>query len=160
FNTSNPANFTLGNRFDAVGSTAVTALYREGAGFAPLIPFSVDYSFARRMPTLGGNAGLPEDNDNNNTDFIFVDTNGTDAGGGQRLGAPGPENLSSVRDAGSNITQSLVDPAQADNASPNVDRDNVSDPPNNATFGKLFVRRKFTNNTGSPLTKLRFRIIE
>ncbi|HEX7296952.1 MAG TPA: lamin tail domain-containing protein, partial [Pyrinomonadaceae bacterium] len=38
FNTSNSANFTVGNRFDAVGSTAVDVLYREGAGFAPLIP--------------------------------------------------------------------------------------------------------------------------
>lgn len=160
FNTSNAANFTLGNRFDAVGSTSVDALYREGAGFAPLIPFSVDYSFVRRVPAVGGNAGLPEDNDNNGADFIFVDTNGTSAGAGQRLGAPGPENLSSARDAGSNITQSLIDPAQADNASPNVARDNLSDPPNNATFGKLFVRRKFTNNTGSALTNLRFRIID
>ena len=59
FNTSNPANFTLGNRFDAVGSSSVSdTLYREGAGFAPLVPFSVDY---------------------NNADFIFVDTNGTSA---------------------------------------------------------------------------------
>jgi hypothetical protein len=160
FNTSNPANLTLGNRFDAAGFSGADSLYREGAGLPPLIPFSIDHSFARRVPTLGGNAGLPEDTDINVSDFIFVDTNGTSAGAGQRLGAPGPENLSSVRDAGSNITQSLVDPAQADNASPNVDRNNVSDPPNNATFGKLFVRRKFTNNTGVPLTNLRFRVIE
>src|SRR5262245_26748178 len=45
FNTSNPANFTLGNRFDATGSSAVgNTLYREGSGFAPLTPFSVDFS--------------------------------------------------------------------------------------------------------------------
>src|SRR5215217_6862276 len=138
FSTSNAANFTLGNRFDAVGSSNVgDALYKEGSGFAPLIPFSVDFSFVRRVPAVGGNAGLPEDTDNNNADFIFVDTNGTSAGAGQRLGAPGPENLSSMRDAGSNITQSLIDPAQADNASPNVGRDNVSDPANNSTFGTL-----------------------
>ena len=35
------------------------------------------------------------DTNNNATDFYFVDTNGTSAGAGQRLGAPGPENLAS-----------------------------------------------------------------
>ena len=34
FNTSNPANFTLANRFDAVGaSSEPNTLYREGTGF-------------------------------------------------------------------------------------------------------------------------------
>ena len=33
-----------------------------------------------------GNAGVPEDTDNNAVDFIFVDVNGTSAGTGQRLG--------------------------------------------------------------------------
>jgi hypothetical protein len=150
----------LGNRLDAVGSTNVAnTLYREGVGFPALVPFSIDASFTRRVPHLGGNAGIPEDNDNNASDFIFVDTNGTNAGGGQNLGAPGPENLVSARDAGNNINQSAVDPAQADNASPNVGRDFTSDPPNNATFGKLSIRRKFTNNAGVALTALRFRII-
>ena len=150
----------LGNRLDAVGATTVVnMLFREGAGLPPLTPFSIDYSFVRRMPILGGNAGRPEDTDNNSADFIFVDTNGTAAGAGQRLGAPGPENLAGARDAGNNINHSKVDPAQADNASPNVARDFVSDPSNNATFGKLSIRRKFTNNTGVPLTALRFRVI-
>lgn len=158
FTTTNSPSF--GNRLDAVGATTVVnTLYREGAGHPPLVAFSIDYSFVRRMPILGGNAGLPEDTDNNANDFIFVDTNGTSAGAGQRLGAPGPENLGGARDAGNNIAHARVDPAQADNASPNVGRDFVSDPANNATFGKLSIRRKFTNNTGVPLTALSFRII-
>ena len=151
---------TLVNRLDAAGSTTVAnTLYREGAGVPVLIAFSIDHSFARRVPILGGNAGLPEDTDNNSADFIFVDTNGTSAGAGQRLGAPGPENLGGARDAGNNISHSRIDPAQADNASPNVVRDFVSDPANNSTFGKLSIRRTYTNNTGTPLTALRFRII-
>ena len=127
--------------------------------FPRSLPFSIDCSFVRRVPILGGNAGLPEDTNNNSADFIFVDTNGTSAGAGQRLGAPGPENLGGARDAGNNISHSKVDPAQADNASPNVVRDFVSDPIHNATFGKLSIRRTYTNNTGVPLTALRFRVI-
>ncbi len=150
----------IGNRLDAVGpTTLVSALYREGPGLTPITPFSIDYSFVRRVPILGGNAGRPEDTDNNAADFIFVDTNGTSAGAGQRLGAPGPENLGGPRDAGNNISHAKVDPAQADNASPNVVRDSISDPINNATFGRLSIRRTFTNNTGAPLTSLRFRVI-
>jgi hypothetical protein len=160
FSSSNAANLTLGNRFDAAGSTTVlNAIFREGAGFPAITAFNIDHSFVRRVPTLGSNAGLPEDTDNNAADFLFVDANGTLAGAGQRLGAPGPENLAGARDAGSNINNSPIDPAQADNASPNVGRDFASDPVNNATFGKLSIRRKFTNNTGVPLTTLRLRII-
>lgn len=158
FNSTNAP--VLGHRLDAVGSTAVAnTLYREGAGFPALVSFSLQASLVRRVPILGGNAGLPEDTDNNAVDFIFVDTNGTAAGAGQRLGAPGPENLDGARDAGNNIAHSRVDPAQPDNASPNVVRDFVSDPANNATFGKLSIRRTYTNNTGAALTALRFRIV-
>ena len=112
FNTSNPANFTFANRFDAVGSTSeANTLYREGTGFGALIPFNIDYSFARRVPTAGGGAGLPVDSDDNNTDFLFVDTNGTSAGAGQRLGAPGPESLSGPTTVGATIGNAKLDPA-------------------------------------------------
>jgi hypothetical protein len=158
FTTTNTP--VLASRLDAVGSSSVAStLYREGAGLLPLVPFSIDHSFVRRVPILGGNAGLPEDTNNNSVDFIFVDTNGTAAGAGQRLGAPGPENLDGARDAGNNINHAKVDPAQADNAAPNVVRDVVSDPANNATFGRLSIRRTYTNNTGATLTALRFRMV-
>ncbi len=161
FTTTDEENVSLANRLDAVGFSSVpNALYREGVGLPPLTPFSIDHSFVRRIPALGSNAGLPEDTEVNTADFIFVDTNGTAAGAGQRLGAPGPENLSGPRDTGSNITNTVFDPDQADNAPPNVARSFVSDPPNNATFGKLSIRRTFTNNTGGDLTRLRFRIID
>lgn len=150
----------LGNRLDAVGATSVAnTLYREAAGLPTLVAFNINYSFVRRVPMLGGNAGLPEDTNNNSADFIFVDTNATSAGAGQRLGAPGPENLGGARDAGDNIDHSAVDPAQPDNTYPNVERDFVSNPAQNATFGKLSIRRTYTNNTGEALTALRFRVI-
>ncbi|MGB8508162.1 MAG: lamin tail domain-containing protein, partial [Pyrinomonadaceae bacterium] len=105
FNTATVANFTLANRLDAVGSTSeANTLYKEGTGYPALTPFSIDYSFYRsNCPNSGGmplgclstDAGRPKDSDNNSADFVFVDTNGTSAGAGQRLGAPGPENLSS-----------------------------------------------------------------
>src|SRR5262245_28644015 len=106
FSTTNSGNVSLATRFDAVGASTVSSLYREGAGHPPLVPFSIDSSFVRRMPQLGASAGLPEDTDNNAADFIFVDTNGTSAGAGQRLGAAGPENLVSARAAGNNISNS------------------------------------------------------
>ena len=99
-NNTGGASFTLANRFDAVGSTSeAIPLYKEGTGYPALTPFSIDYSWVRDQCGRGGlvNAigacpssnGLPKDSDNNAADFYFVDTNGTSAGGGQRLGRAG-----------------------------------------------------------------------
>lgn len=171
FSTSNSANYNLATRFDAVGSTSEgNTLYKEGAGYPALVPFSIDYSFYRSYcpvtaagadPVCSpGDSGVPQDTNDNALDFVFVDTNGTSAGAGQRLGAPGPENLSSPVDDGSGIAHTPFDPAQADNVSPNAARDFTSDPPNNSTFGTLSIRRTWTNNTGVPVTRLRFRVAE
>ena len=88
FSTSNPANFNTGTRFDAVGSTSEpNALYKEGAGYPALVPFSIDYSFYRSycpVTSAGadpvcafGGSGIPQDTNDNALDFVFVDTNGT-----------------------------------------------------------------------------------
>ena len=171
FSTSNSLNFSLATRFDAAGSTSeANTLYKEGTGYPALVPFSIDYSFYRSycprsvfsadpVCTPGG-SGIPQDTDDNAVDFVFVDSNGTSAGAGQRLGAAGPENLSSPVDSGSGIAHSPLDSAQADDASPNVARDFTSDPPNNSTFGTLSIRRTWTNNTGANVTRLRFRVAE
>ena len=87
-----------------------------------------------------------------------MDTNGTSAGAGQRLGAPGPANLAAPV-MGNIVTNALLDSCVA-NAPPNMVRDFTSDPPNNSTFGTLDVRRTFTNTSGAPITALRFRIID
>jgi hypothetical protein len=169
FNTSVAANFVLANRMDAVGSTSeANTLYKEGTGYPALTPFSIDYSFYRDNCGKGGSIttfgacsiSTPKDTNNNAADFVFVDTNGTSAGAGQRLGAPGPENLSSPIQRNASFTENLLDPCVAAASPPNRVRDFTSDPPNNSTFGTLDIRRTFTNNTGGNVTRLRFRVID
>jgi len=172
FNTSNPANFVLANRLDAVGSTAeANTLYKEGTGHPALTFFAIDHSFYRdpcgkqgSITTFGPCPadGVPNDTDNNAVDFVFVDTNGTSAGAGQRLGAPGPENLSSpiALDVGPIISRSLLDSTVVVGNPPNKVRDFTMDAANNSTFGTIALRRRFVNNTGAALTRLRFRIID
>ena len=169
FNTATPANFVLANRLDAVGFTSSATLYKEGTGLPTLTPFSIDYAFVRdncgksgSITTFGPcpSGGAAVDTNNNATDFYFVDTNGTSAGAGQRLGAPGPENLASPLQRNSTIPLSLVFPCMGTTDPPNRIRDFTSDPANNSTFGTIMVRRKFTNNTGASVTRLRIRIID
>jgi hypothetical protein len=169
FNTSVAVDFTLANRLDAVGSTSeANTLYKEGTGYPALTPFSIDYSFYRDTCGKGGSIttfGLcsiftPKDTNNNAADFIFVDTNGTSAGAGQRLGAPGPENLSSPIQRNASMPGSLLDICVGSASPPNRVRDFTSDPANNSTFGTLDIRRTVTNSTGGNVTRLRFRVID
>jgi hypothetical protein len=168
-NNTGGGSFTLANRFDAVGSTSeANTLYKEGTGYPALTPFSIDDALVRdecgksgSITTFGPcTTFTPKDTDNNATDFYFVDTNGTSAGAGQRLGAPGPQNLSSPIQRNSTISAPLLDATVATANPPNRVRDFTSDPANNSTFGTLSIRRRFTNNTGANVTRLRFRIID
>jgi hypothetical protein len=154
---------------DAVGSTSeANTLYKEGTGYPALTPFSIDYSFYRdncgksgSITTLGlCSISTPKDTNNNAADFVFVDTNGTSAGAGQRLGAPGPENLSSPIQRNASFSVGLLDPCVAAPSPPNRVRDFTSDPPNDSTFGTLDIRRSVTNNTGGNVTRLRWRVID
>jgi len=169
FNTSVAANFTLANRLDAVGSTSeANTLYKEGTGYPALTPFSIDYAFYRDNCGKGGSIttfgactiDTPKDTNNNAADFVFVDTNGTSAGAGQRLGAPGPENLSSPIQRNASFAVNLLDVCAAAASPPNRVRDFTSDPPNNSTFGTLDIRRTVVNNTGGNVTRLRWRVID
>ena len=193
-NNTGGGSYILANRLDAVGSTSeANALYKEGAGYPALTSFSIDYSFTRRPPGgCTGSAGGANcnsvaliqttsgpatyalvDTNNNAADFMFVDTNGTSAGAGQRLGAPGPENLSSPASVdGSSLALSALDSTRPYNVPPNYVRSGGAycGPPNpivppcvpaqNSTFGTLDIRQRFTNNTGANITRLRFRVID
>lgn len=168
-NNSGGASYSLANRMDAVGSTSeANTLYKEGTGYPALTPFSIDYSFYRDLCGKGGsittfgpcNIDTPKDTNNNAADFVFVDTNGTSAGAGQRLGAPGPENLSSPIQRNASFTVNLLDICVAAASPPNRVRDFTSDPINNSTFGTLDIRRTVVNNTGGNVTRLRFRVID
>jgi hypothetical protein len=168
-NNTGGASFSLANRFDAAGPTSeANTLYREGPGLPNLTPFLINYSWLRDTCGKGGAVNLlgpctittPKDTDDNAADFYFVDTNGTNAGGGQRLGAPGPENLSSPIQRNSTITENLLDSTVLRSSPPNRVRDFTGDAGNNSTFGTLSIRRRFVNNTGASITRLRFRIID
>ncbi len=169
FNTSVAGNFILANRLDAVGSTSeANTVYKEGTGYPALTPFSIDYAFYRdncgksgSITTFGAcPISTPKDTNNNAADFIFVDTNGTSAGAGQRLGTAGPENLSSPIQRNASFAQPLLDPCVGSASPPNRVRDFTSDPANNSTFGTLDIRRTITNNTGASVTRIRFRVID
>lgn len=169
-NNSGGGSYILANRLDAVGSTSeANVTYKEGAGYPALVAFSIDYAFYRDNCGKGGSIttfgpcptnGDLKDTDNNAADFVFVDTNGTSAGAGQRLGAPGPENLSSPIQRNASFKPNLLDPCVVSSAPPNRVRDFTMDSPNNSTFGTVDIRRTFTNNTGGNVTRLRFRIVD
>ena len=163
-------NFSSTTRLDAVGSTSeLNTLFKEGAGYPAITPFPIQYSFFRDMCGKGGSTSLPggcpnggflSDTGDNASDFVFADTNGTNAGAGQRLGAPGPENLSSPVQRTGLLPGSLISPCVSAGAPPNRVRDFTADVPNNSTFGTLSIRRRITNNTGANVTRLRFRVID
>ena len=169
-NNSGGGAYVLANRLDAVGSTSeANTLYKEGTGYPALVPFSINYSFYRDNCGKGGSittfgacptGGNLKDTNNNAADFVFVDTNGTSAGAGQRLGAPGPENLSSPIERNASFAVNLLDICVAPASPPNRVRDFTSDPPNNSTFGTLDIRRTIVNNTGGNVTRLRFRVVD
>ncbi len=170
FNTANAISFVTANRLDAVGTTSeANPLYKEGAGYPVITPSATNHSFVRdncgkqgSITTMGNcpSGGLPVDTNNNSQDFYFVDTNGTAGGSGPRLGAPGPENLTSPIERNATFIVSLLDSCVGGGTSPNRVRNFTSDPANNSTFGTLDIRRTVTNNTGGNVTRLRFRIID
>jgi hypothetical protein len=171
FNTANPINFVIANRLDASGSTSESnTLFKEDSGYAALTAtVSTDHSFRRddcgkqgSMTIFGAcpTGGMYVDGNSNGVDFYFVDTNGTSTAAGQRIGSPGPENLSSpiLRNSGASV--GLLDSCAGSADPPNRIRNFTSDPSNNSTFGTLEIRRTITNNTGGPIVRLRIRVID
>jgi hypothetical protein len=162
--------FDLANLIDSVGfATTPDGLFKEGAGIPVLAPQDINYAFYRDNCGKGGSlttigpcpsGGLPVDTNDNGKDFLFVDTGGTLTAAGQRLGAPGPENLSSPIEHNSVFPFFLLDSTVGATLPPNRARDLTPDPANNSTFGTLEVRRRIVNNTGFPVTRLRFRIVD
>lgn len=163
FNTADRAQFNTTNRLDAVGFNGVNSLYREGNGLSSLTGTTIDgeYSFVRKVDV---STALPQDTGDNAADFVFVATNGgtfnaTTLPLQGLLGAPGPENLNSpitrnIVNSGVGFAPGLVDPNCGSTAAPNQARATTS-------FGDtLKIRRKYTNNTGGPVNRLRFRVVD
>jgi hypothetical protein len=163
FRTANPVFFlTPVERLDAVGFAGGGVLFSEGTPLTPTngVTDSLQHSFVRSMTT-----GLPQDTDNNEADFDFVEVTEATAGGRRaRLGAPGPENLSSPIQRNTVIKASLIDPqcggfGTIQSACARV-RTAAGANPTNAAFGTLLIRRRFTNRTTQPVTRLRFRLVD
>ena len=156
FSTANSGSIDLAHRLDAVGFTGeADVLFREGAGLISPGANAGNYSFVRRL-----NSGVAQDTNNNAADFQFVSTDAGNYGGVQStLGAPSPENTASPIQRNAQIKPSLVDPVAGSTAAPNRER-NLTPCGANCSFGTLTIRRRFTNNTGLSVTRLRFRIVD
>ncbi len=150
FTSANTPNQTAATRLDAFGFTNSPALFKEGTGF-PTIPSSNnEHTLYRNLA-----AEIPKDTNNNAADFLFVATTGSIQT--QLNGSPGPENLCSPIVNNTTIGHALLDPAVSQASPPNRDRNTT--PEANAPLGTLIARRTFTNNTGQPISRLRFRAV-
>jgi hypothetical protein len=163
FSTANVTNLSLSTRLDAVGfnnpTNPVDALYREGAGLAPIGAFSAEHSFLRRL-----NSGLPQNTNDNAADFVLVSPGGETPNGVQAaLGVPGPEDLYSPLQRNSQVKATFIDPTcvgTSTDATTACARVRVSTPVTNGALGTLSIRRRWTNRTNSSVTSLRFRIVD
>jgi uncharacterized repeat protein (TIGR01451 family) len=167
FSTVDPLSISTATRLDAVGfgtnSGGVCDVLLEGTTLPPASGSTLEHSFVREFTLLSNDVPTPTDGNDNAADFTLVSTTlSTPVGSNTpRLGAPGPENL-----AGPNVKKfsqvgaQLIDPMVPQASAPNRFRDATPDPVNNSTFGTLASRRKFINNTGSAITRLRFRIYD
>ncbi|HEY6045456.1 MAG TPA: hypothetical protein VIU65_02570, partial [Pyrinomonadaceae bacterium] len=160
FSTTTVASWGTNTRYDAVGFAGITGtiLFTEGTALLPSggITTGGEYAFVRKMTKVTG--GLPQDTDSNQSDFFFVSTTGGLFSTRQStLGSPGPENLASpiVRNT---LGFTLLDPLTSSSLAPNRTRDLT--PVTNGAFGTMSIRRSLTNNTGSTITRLRFRIVD
>jgi Calx-beta domain-containing protein/cadherin-like protein len=171
FSTTSLLNLSTVTRLDAVGFGSNTGgacdLLREGTTLTPLSGSVLEYSYFRDECGKKGNPamfgpcptnGFEADSNNNDNDFIFADTMATVTPAGQRLGAPGPQNLANAR-LNLLISTLLLDSTKSSTVAPNRIRDMTPQGPN-ATNGTLSIRRRFVNNTGAPVTQLRFRIVD
>ena len=170
FSTTSLVNLSTATRLDAAGfgtnTGGVCDLLREGTTLVPLSGSTLEYSYFRDECGKKGNpaifgvcptGGFVKDSNVNSEDFTFVDTAGTITPAGQRLGAPGPQNLGSAR-MNLSIAALLLDSTIGAPAPPNRLRSTAAfgDFPS----GTLTVNRRFQNNTGAPVTRLRFRVVD
>ena len=193
-NNAGGGSYILANRLDAVGSTSeANALYKEGAGYPALTPFSINYSFTRR-PAGGCTGSGGGANCNSGRADPDDRRAGEHRAGGhrqqrRRLHVRGHQRHLQRRDpaAGSagareplvTRVRGRVEPAGViGRPDPALQRtaqlrargrrlvraaERVVPPCNpftNSTFGTVDIRQKFANNTGAPITRLRFRIID
>lgn len=151
FTTTSTISQSAATRLDAFGFTTTPALFREGAGFPTIPTTSNEHTLFRNLAS-----STPKDTNDNAADFLFVAT--TASIQTQLNGSPGPENLCSPIVNNTTIAVTLLDPSVSSAMPPNRVRTTTPEP--NGALGALHVRRTFTNNTGQPVSRLRFRTID
>jgi hypothetical protein len=128
-------------------------------GLPPIGSFSAEYSFVRRL-----SSGLPQDTNDNAADFIFVSPNGEAPNGVQSaLGVPGPENLYGPIQRNTQIKATYIDVTCVGTSTDPTTacaRVRSSTPVSGFSLGTLSIRRRWTNRTNTPVTSLRFRIVD
>ncbi len=150
YKTADRGQFTQANVYDAVGFDGVATPYREGNGLLPAAGVTVDaqHSFVRNQAS-----GRPADTNDNRADFTLVATDPTlITNGVATLGAPGPENRTGTVTRTSNFTVSVPSGVSSSARS--------ATSVTNGPLGTYSLRRRFKNNTGQTLTKLRFRVTD
>jgi subtilisin-like proprotein convertase family protein len=170
FSTTDVGALSTNNRFDAVGfgsnNNNVCDLLREGSN-QPALTTNLtslgEHSYFRKMcEWIQGQGctvpGIPKDTNDNSVDFWLADT-GAITG---RLGAPGPENLGSpIRRDNAGISMVQLDGNVAAAAHPNRTRNTSEGAGSTPTqFGTMTLRYRVTNNTGAPVTRLRYRVVD
>jgi subtilisin family serine protease len=159
------SSFTVANRLDAVGTAAAGGFSVASEGqpinYRGEFNSAAQYSWVRKI-----RGGVPQDTGDSASDFSLVSTNAAVLGGVQSvLGAPAPENSSAPRQRNTAVPSSLIDPkcavagVGAKVACQNAARDLTNTGANHA-LGTLSIRRRFTNNTAAPITRLRFRVVD
>jgi hypothetical protein len=170
FSTTSLVNLSTLTRLDAVGFGAniggTCDLLREGITLTPTNGSVFEFSYFRDECGKKGNpaifgpcptGGFVMDSNSNTNDFIFVDTTGALTPAGQRLGAPGPQNLGAPH-LNLSIPAVFVDTTIGATAPPNRVRNFT--PVTNGANGTMSIRRRFINNTGANVTRLRFRVVD
>jgi hypothetical protein len=151
FKTSDAANFNAATRMDSVGFASIaTGLFKEGAGIPNIATTTptAQVSFVRNLVS-----GEPKDTNANESDFLFLDPTIATAATSPILGAAGPQNLNSPLRSSTTISGGLV---------PGV-RERVVNTTATTPLGPggtLTFQRRYQNNTGAPVTRLRFRVID
>lgn len=151
FTTLSIPNQSAASRLDAFGFTVSPALYREGAGFPTVAPANTEHTIYRNL-----SAEIPKDTNDNAADFLLVSTMATLQT--SHNGAPGPQNLCGPTVKNSTFGVGLVAPSAGTSGVPNQER-RAGEVGPNANLGTFYLRRSFTNNTGQPVSRLRFRIV-
>jgi hypothetical protein len=150
FNTANPANWTAGNLIDSVGFTG-DPLFGEGTRLTSIGATAAEHAFTRKFVL---------DSNNNAADFVLVSVTGATLGAtASALGAPNPASLASPLHDNAAIASARVDSGVGEGTSPNRTRCTTCTS-TNAPLGTLTLRRRFTNNTGQTLTRMRFHVLQ